>query len=69
METVNTHVLKLLKNLYGQKEAGRVWKGSFNERFNYRAIIGRLNFLEKSTRPDIAYVVHQHTRFAANPKA
>ena len=41
----------------------------FNERFNYRAIIGRLNFLEKSTRPDIAYAVHQCARFSTNPKA
>ena len=26
--------------------------------FNYRSIIGKLNFLEKSSRPDIAYAVH-----------
>ena len=27
--------------------------------FNYRSVIGKLNFLEKSTQPDIAYAVHQ----------
>jgi hypothetical protein len=40
----------------------------FNNRtFHYRSIVGRLNFLEKSTRPDIAYAVHQCARFVENP--
>jgi len=41
----------------------------FNQPWDYRSIIGKLNFLEKSTRPDIAYAVHQCARFAASPKA
>mmetsp|Transcript_28700 Transcript_28700/g.41073 ORF Transcript_28700/g.41073 Transcript_28700/m.41073 type:complete len:760 (+) Transcript_28700:1583-3862(+) len=40
----------------------------FDERFHYRSIIGKLNFLEKSTRPEIAYAVHQCARFCSNPK-
>ena len=40
----------------------------FDGHFNYRSIIGKLNFLEKSTRPDISYAVHQCARFSANPK-
>jgi hypothetical protein len=36
----------------------------FNEQRDYRSIIGKLNFLEKSTRPEIAYAVHQCARFA-----
>ena len=36
--------------------------------WNYRSVIGKLNFLEKSTRPDIAYAVHQCARFSSNPK-
>ena len=36
--------------------------------FDYRKVIGKLNFLEKSTRPDIAYAVHQCARFCADPK-
>ena len=36
--------------------------------FNYRSVIGKLNFLEKSTRPDIAYAVHQCARFSSDPK-
>ena len=40
----------------------------FDEHWDYRSVIGKLNFLEKSTRPDIAYAVHQCARFSANPK-
>ena len=30
----------------------------FNHNFDYQSIVGKLNFLEKSTSPDIAYTVH-----------
>ena len=36
--------------------------------WKYRSIIGKLNFLEKSTRPDIAYAVHNCARFMENPR-
>ena len=36
--------------------------------FNYRAVLGKLNYLENSTRPDLAYSVHQCARFLARPK-
>ena len=36
--------------------------------FNYCSVIGKLNFLEKSTRPDIAYAVHQCACFLADPR-
>jgi Reverse transcriptase (RNA-dependent DNA polymerase)/GAG-pre-integrase domain len=39
-----------------------------NEAWHYRSIIGKLNFLEKSSRPDIAYAVHQCARFSENPR-
>jgi Reverse transcriptase (RNA-dependent DNA polymerase)/GAG-pre-integrase domain len=39
-----------------------------DENWNYRAVIGKLNYLEKSTRPYIAYAVHQCARFSADPK-
>lgn len=39
-----------------------------NPGFNYRKVIGKLNFLEKSSRPDIAYAVHQCARFCEEPK-
>jgi len=32
-------------------------------------VLGQLNFLEKSTRLDIAYAVHQYSRFSNRPKA
>jgi Reverse transcriptase (RNA-dependent DNA polymerase)/GAG-pre-integrase domain len=38
------------------------------ETWNYRSVIGKLNYLEKSSRPDISYAVHQCARFCQNPK-
>jgi hypothetical protein len=40
----------------------------FDGSFHYRSIIGKLNFLEKSTRPELAYAVHQCARFCSDPK-
>jgi hypothetical protein len=36
--------------------------------FEYRHVIGKLLYLEKSTRPDISCAVHQCARHCANPK-
>jgi hypothetical protein len=36
--------------------------------FHYRSVIGKLNFLEKMTRPDLAYSVHQCARFSSCTK-
>jgi len=52
------------KILHQEKEGEELQKD-----WEYRRIIGQLYFLEKSTRPDIAYVVHQCARFSSNPKA
>jgi hypothetical protein len=41
----------------------------FSEAWMYRSVIGKLNFLEKSTRGDISYPVHQCARFASDPRA
>ena len=40
----------------------------FDDSFHYRSLIGKLNFLEKTTRPDIAYATHQCARFCEDPK-
>jgi len=40
----------------------------FDEHFIYRRVIGKLNYLEKSTRPDISCQVHMCARFCENPK-
>ena len=39
-----------------------------NNSFNYRSVIGKLNYLEKATRSDISFTVHQCDRFVASPK-
>jgi len=37
--------------------------------WNYRSLIGKLNYLANNTRPDISMAVHQCARYSANPKA
>ena len=36
-------------------------------RFNYRKVVGKLNFLGKYSRTDIVYASHQCFRFSDNP--
>ena len=36
--------------------------------FHYRSVTGKLNYLEKATRPDISFATHQYSRFVADPK-
>jgi hypothetical protein len=40
----------------------------FDEHWSFRSVIGKLNFLEKSSRPDLAFSVHQCARFSSDPK-
>jgi len=42
--------------------------GHNQKEFDYRHVIGKLLYLEKSTRPDISCAVHQCARHCANPK-
>jgi hypothetical protein len=41
----------------------------FDNSFHYRSAIGKLNYIKKGTRGDIAYVTHQCTRYSSDPKA
>ena len=36
--------------------------------FHYRSLIGQLNYLTSSTRPDIQFATHQCSRFSIDPK-
>ena len=36
--------------------------------WDYRSIIGKLNYLEQSSRPDIAFAAHQAARFQSDPR-
>jgi len=40
----------------------------FDKSFDYRSVIGKMNYLEKGCRSDIAYTVHQCERFSSLPK-
>jgi hypothetical protein len=36
--------------------------------FGYRLVIGKLNYLAQTTRPDIVYATHQLTKYSSNPR-
>jgi hypothetical protein len=38
------------------------------EKWSYRSVISKLNYLEKSSCPDLAYTVHNAATFSADPK-
>ena len=40
----------------------------FDNRFHYRSVIGKLNYLDVLTWPDIQYAVNACARYNANPK-
>jgi Reverse transcriptase (RNA-dependent DNA polymerase)/GAG-pre-integrase domain len=64
-ETSNTRALPALSSKILQRFDDSI---SHNEDWHYRSVVGKLNYLEKSSRPDIAYAVHQCARFSENPK-
>ncbi len=37
--------------------------------WNYRSVIGKLNYIANNTRPDISMAVHQCVQYCSNPKA
>jgi hypothetical protein len=41
---------------------------TFDRSFNYRSVVGKLNYLEKTTRSNISYIMHQCARFTSEPK-
>jgi hypothetical protein len=36
--------------------------------FNYRSLIGKLNYLAQTTQPDIIYATHQLAKYSSNPR-
>ena len=40
----------------------------FMKHLEYRLVVGMMLYFTGSTRPDIAYIVHQCARFSHNPK-
>eukprot|EP01082_Thalassiosira_pseudonana_P014670 g13359.t1 g13359 contig8:485418-487020(-) len=41
---------------------------TFNGRFNYRSVVGKLNYLAQTTRPDIMYATHQIAKYSSDPR-
>ena len=63
-DTSNPRKIPAMKEPLFKDEDGLPRKYSWN----YRSVIGMLNYLQGSTRPDISMAVHQCARFTANPK-
>jgi len=40
----------------------------FNGNFNYCSAVGKLNYLDQTTRPDILYAVYQVAKYSSNPR-
>jgi hypothetical protein len=43
-------------------------KAPFSLNFNYQSMIGKLNYLAQTTRPDIMYAMHQLTKYSSHPR-
>jgi hypothetical protein len=43
-------------------------KPPFSSNFGYRSVIGKLNYLAQTTRPDIVYATHQLAKYSSNPR-
>jgi hypothetical protein len=41
---------------------------AFNLNFNYRSVVGKLNYLAQTTHPDIIYTTHQIAKYSSNPR-
>ncbi len=40
----------------------------FDLNFNYRSAVGKVNYLAKTTRPDIMYAMHQIAKYLPDPR-
>jgi hypothetical protein len=64
-ENVKGRTTPAMKTVLVHKDANGA---PFDNSFHYRSVIGKLNYLEKSTRPEIAYIVYQCARYCSEPK-
>ena len=55
---------KVSMQLHAFKDA----PASFSMDFNYRSIVGKLNYLAQTTRANIMYAVHQIAKYSADPR-
>ena len=73
---------RIIESIHGMKDANQSKTPASNtiiltkdlegegkkEQWNYRSVIGMLNYLVNCTQPDLAYAVHQCARFSNDPK-
>jgi hypothetical protein len=41
---------------------------TFDLNFNYRSVVGKLNYLAQTTCPDIMYTIHQIAKYSSDPR-
>ena len=63
-EEEHTKESPALKQVLGKDEGGPERR----HHWNYRQAIGMLNYMQGTTRPDIAYAAHQCARFCNDPR-
>ena len=64
LEESNPNAIPAQKKALGKDENGDLCK----ESWEYSSIVGMMMYLASTTRPDIAFAVHQCARFTHNPK-
>jgi len=57
-------MLLLMLHLHAFKE-----EPIFDLNFNYRSVVGKLNYLAQTTRPDIMHAMHQIAKYSSDPWA
>ena len=40
----------------------------FDQSFNYQSVIGKMNYLEKGSRSELAYAIHQCAQYSTKPR-
>lgn len=59
---------KLVPALIGSVLQKHLDSPPHNAEWEYRSVLGKYHFLEKSTRPDLSFATHNAARFAHNPR-
>jgi hypothetical protein len=66
--TIGLIMLIKLVGLVGLFVFDCIGEPAFDLNFNYRSVVGKLNYLAQTARPDIMYAMHQTAKYSSDPK-